>query len=375
MGNDGTNRGRPGRKPALNAEHVATLRAITREQPRSSLEEVTRELHRRTGIEVCAVTVRKALRQAGIDRLKPQRQPSAAVQGGARLRVGYTAAHRREDGPSGMNTDLTDAEWARVADLFEPRGGRGAPAKHPRKHMVDACCYVVRTGCAWRLLPKSFPPWRGGYKAFSRWAAAGTFEAMHDRLRQQWRDRVGRNPEPTAAIIDAQSTRSTAQGGMTGFDAGKKVKGRKRHLVVDTLGLLLAVTITAASVQDRDAAGPVVAQARTKVPGLQKVYADGAYGGQCARTLETEHPGLSVEIVRHPGNRSTGTWHDAQQPLWPQVVPSGFVVQAKRWVVERTHAWNERARRLIAHHDRSSWAPVAWVWLVEARILATRLAG
>jgi putative transposase len=159
---------------------------------------------------------------------------------------------------------------------------------------------------------------------------------------------------------------------MTGFDAGKKVKGRKRHLVVDTLGLLLAVTVTAASVQDRDAAAPVVAQACAKVPGLKKVYADAAYGGKCAEAIEQAH-GISVEIVRHPGNRSTGTWQDAQQPLWPEVVASGFVVQAKRWVVERTHAWNERARRLIAHHDRSSWAPVAWVWLVEARILATRL--
>ena len=112
-----------------------------------------------------------------------------------------------------MNTDLTEAEWALVADLFERRGGRGKPAEHARKHMVDACCYVVRTGCAWRLLPKSFPPWRGVYKAFSRWAAAGTFESVHDRLRRQWRDRIGRDPEPTAAIIDAQSTRSTAQGG------------------------------------------------------------------------------------------------------------------------------------------------------------------
>ncbi len=193
------------------------------------------------------------------------------------------------------------------------------------------------------------------------------------RLRQQWRDRVGRNPEPTAAIIDAQSTRSTAQGGVSGFDAGKKVKGRKRHLVVDTLGLLLAVTVTAASVQDRDAAAAVVAQVCAKVPGLKKLYADAAYGGKCAQALEHAHD-ISVEIVRHPGNRSTGTWQDAQQRLWPDTVASGFVVQAKRWVVERTHAWNERARRLIAHHDRSSWAPVAWVWLVEARMLATRLA-
>lgn len=379
MGNDGTKRGKPGRKPALDAQHIDALRAITREQPRSSLEEVTRELHRRTGTRVCTVTVRKALRQAGINRLKPQRKPAdrAPVQGAAPapLRFGYTQAHRRADGPSGMNTDLTDAEWALVADLFEREGGRGAPPRHPRKQMVDACCYVVRTGCAWRLLPKSFPPWRGVYKAFSRWAAAGTFEAMHDRLRAQWRARVGRNPEPSAAIIDAQSTRSTAQGGMSGFDAGKKVKGRKRHLVVDTLGLLLAVTVTAASVQDRDAAAEVVARAATKVPGLAKLYTDAAYAGRCAWAIEAAHPNMSVEVVRHPGNRSTGTWCDAQRPLWPQVPASGFVVQAKRWVVERTHAWNERARRLIAHHDRSSWAPVAWVWLVEARMLATRLAA
>jgi transposase len=367
---------RAGRKPSLNAEHTAILRAITHEQPRSSLDEVTRELFRRSGVKVSTVTVRKALREAGIERLKPLRRTGerAAVQGAAPTRYGYTAVHRRADGASGMNTDLTDAEWALVGELFERDGGRGAPARYERRHVVNACCYALRTGCAWRLLPKTFPPWQAVYKAFSRWAAAGVFEAMHDRLRQQWRDRIGKAPEPTAAIIDAQSTRSTAQGGDTGFDAGKKVKGRKRHLVVDTLGLLLAVTVTAASVQDRDAAAPVVAQACAKVPGLKRLYADGAYGGKCAQAIEASH-GLAVEIVRHPGNRSTGTWNDAQQPLWPEAVATGFVVLPKRWVVERTHAWNERARRLMAHHDRSNWAAVAWVWFAEARILATRLAA
>ena len=367
--------GRPGRRPSLNAQHTAVLRSITQEQPRSSLDEVTRELFRRAGVLVSTVTVRKALRGAGIERLKPLRRASerAAVQGSAPTRYGYTEAHRRSDGISGMNTDLTDAEWALVADLFERDGKRGAPARYERRHMVNACCYVLRTGCAWRLLPKTFPPWPATYMSFKRWAAAGVFEAMHDRLRQQWRDRMGKAPEPTAAIIDSQSTRSTAQGGNTGFDAGKKVKGRKRHLVVDTLCLLLAVTVTAASVQDRDAAEQVVAQACAKVPGLKKLYTDGAYGGKCAVAIEAAHD-ISVEVVRHPGNRSTGTWQDAQQPLWPEIVPKGFVVQAKRWVVERTHAWNERARRLMAHHDRSNWAPLAWVWLAEARILATRLA-
>ena len=366
---------RAGRKPSLNAQHIEVLRAITQEQPRSSLEEVTRELDRRTGVQVNPVTVRKALREAGIERLKPLRRASerAAVQGSTPARYGYTDAHRRRDGASGMNTDLTDAEWALVRDLFERDGQRGAPPRFERRLMLNACCYALRTGCAWRLLPKSFPPWQAVYMAFKRWAAAGLFEAMHDRLRQQWRQRMGRSPEPSAAIIDAQSTRSSAQGGDTGFDAGKKVKGRKRHLVVDTLGLLLAVTVTAASVQDRDAAAQVVAQACTKVAGLKKLYADGAYGGRCAQAIEQAHA-ISVEVVRHPGNRSTGTWQDAQQPLWPEVVANGFVVQAKRWVVERTHAWNERARRLIAHHDRSRWAPVAWVWLAEARILASRLA-
>lgn len=153
--------GRPGRKSSLNAEHAEVLRAITREQPRSSLDEVTRELFRRAGVKVSTVTVRKTLREAGIERLKPLRRASerAAVQGAAPVRYGYTAAHRRADGPSGMNTDLTDAEWALVGALFERDGQRGAPPRYERRHMVNACCYALRTGCAWRLLPKTFPPW------------------------------------------------------------------------------------------------------------------------------------------------------------------------------------------------------------------------
>jgi putative transposase len=145
--------------------------------------------------------------------------------------------------------------------------------------------------------------------------------------------------------------------------------------VVGTLGLLVAVSMAAAGVQDRDGAAPVVAQACAKVCGLKKLYADAAYGDQCAMALENTH-GITVEIVRHPGNRVTGSFaQDQQQPLWPEATPKGFVVQAKRWVEERTHAWNKRARRLIAHHDRPNWAPLAWVRLAEARILATRLAA
>jgi putative transposase len=288
-----------------------------------------------------------------------------------RKRYGYTVAHRRKAGRH-YNTDLTDAEWELIADLFErPAGGRGAPARYERRHLVDACCYVLRTGCAWRLLPSSFAPWQAVYKAFVRWVAINAFEQMHDRLRQQWRLRMGRNAEPTAAVIDAQSTRSSPQGGPSGFDAAKKVKGRKRHIVVDTLGLLLAVTVTAASVQDRDGAADVVAQACSKVPTIARLYTDGAYGGKCAHAIEQIH-GIRVEVVRRPGNRSTGTLHDSQLSLW-QLPAVGFVALPKRWVVERTHAWNERWRRMLMHHDRKSSVSAAWVWLAEARILLNRM--
>ena len=204
-----------------------------------------------------------------------------------------------------------------------------------------------------------------------------TYEALEKSGKRSSGTLTASNEREAASMLDARGLFPVQIRGVKVKGAakhGKKVKGRKRHLVVDTLGLPLAVTVTAASVQDRDAAAPVMALACAKVPGLKKLYADGAYGGKCAQAIEATH-GISVEIVRHPGNQSTGTWQDAQQPLFPETVAKGFVVQAKRWVVERTHAWNERARRLMAHHDRSSWAPVAWVWLTEARILATRLAA
>lgn len=168
----------------------------------------------------------------------------AAGQGIAPARTGFAARQQRKDGPDGMSTDLTEAEWVLVADRFKRHGGRGAPPTHERRVLVNACCYVMRTGCAWRLLSKTFPPRRVYYTVFCEWARSGTFERIHNRLCQLWRDRNGRAPDPTASIIDAQSTRSAAQGG----NAGKRLKGRKRNLVVDMLGPLLAVTVATASV-------------------------------------------------------------------------------------------------------------------------------
>ena len=198
-----------------------------------------------------------ALRQAGVKRKHGAVVVRRRVEEEPK-RYGYRDEHRRQEPEQLYPSCLTQTEWELVADLFEQPGKRGRPPQYSRWEMVNACCYVVRNGCSWRMLPHEFPPWENVYRTFRRWAAGGKFEQMHDRLRELWRSREERAPEPSAAVLDAQSTRSSPQGGPSGYDAGKKVKGRKRNLVVDTLGLLLMVSVVPANVQDRDGADHVV---------------------------------------------------------------------------------------------------------------------
>ncbi|WP_404822125.1 transposase, partial [Pseudomonas khavaziana] len=150
--------------------------------------------------------------------------------------------------------------------------------RHGGQHhqILEACCYVMHAGCSWRMLPREFLHWDNVYKTFRRWSAQGKFEQMHDRFRAQWRERVDRDEKPSAAVLDSQSTRSSPQGGESGYDAGKKVKGRKRSLIVDTLGLLLAVSISAASMQDRDAADDAATSSMGKYPSLNTLFVDSA---------------------------------------------------------------------------------------------------
>lgn len=366
-----TKRGRPAK---IQAAHGAILAEIVRSNPTATLAEIGAELARRTGIEAQGRTIRNALRDAGIERRTGVSGIRVEVAAVSRPRYGYTEAHRRQAPEQTYPSCLTHAEWGLVEDLFDNNGGRGMPPKYPRRLLIDACCYVVRSGCAWRMLPKEFPAWQNVYRTFRRWVEQGKFEQMHDRLRSQWREREGREAAPTAAVLDAQSTRISPQGGESGYDAGKKVKGRKRHLVVDTLGLLLAVSVTAASVQDRDGAHPVVASTMAKYPSVETLFVDSAYAGQCAQTVSQCHA-IQVQVVRHPANKNVGRWVHPEQPdlFTVQADASGFVVLAKRWVVERTHAWNERARRLVMHHDRLTTVSETWVWLTEARLLMRRL--
>lgn len=370
-----SNKGRP---PKLSAELLARARELALLNPDMSLEDFTRFFARVEGVELRPATMRKYLVAAGLRRRRPSRAlPEAPINECTPTTADpfrFTGLHRDEGDADRYPHGLTDAEWALVQDLFQ-QGGPGRPPLHSRRAVVDACIYVVRSGCPWRMLPKDLPPWQAVYGQFRRWAEADLFEQMHDRLRGMWREREHRAIEPTGAIIDAQAVKTSAQGGPKGFDAGKKVKGRKRHLVTDTLGLILAVMITGANVQDRDAAEPVVAEAMDKYPTLKHGWADGGYGGKALDAIRANH-GLDIEVVRHPGNRNVGRWYDPRQIDLPGMsVVRGFVVLPRRWVIERTNGWTDLCRRLQRDHDRRLDLSVAWVWFAHARLLLRRVAG
>ncbi len=235
-------------------------------------------------------------------------------------------------GRRGYDSDLTDAQWALVEPLLPPeRGGRGfgRPLTHPRREIVNAILYLARAGCSWRQLPGDLPPWATVYDYFAAWKADGTVDRIHDRLRDAVREEAGRDPMASAGVVDSQSVKGadTVGAGSRGYDAGKKINGRKRHIVVDTLGLLLVVLVTAASVQDRDGGVRVLDRARMAMPSLALVFADGGYAGWLlAWARRVLH--IVVEIVR----KSEGQ--------------CGFAVLPRRWVVERALAWLNRFRRL-----------------------------
>ena len=201
--------------------------------------------------------------------------------------------------PRGYDSDLTDEQWALIEPLLPPPATAGRREKRPRREIVNAILYVVRTGCAWRLLPREFPPWQTVFWYFKRWRADGSLDRLHDALRDQLRDADGRDPMASAAIVDAQSVKGADTVGRAtrGYDAGKQVNGRKRHIVVDTLGLLLVVLVTAASVQDRDGGARVLDRLRFRMPSVAVIWADGGYAGRLvgyARQLLR----VTVDIVR-----------------------------------------------------------------------------
>lgn len=262
--------------------------------------------------------------------------------------------------PARYPSDLTDEQWALIEPMVPVRsGGRagGRPVRYPRRRIVDAILYVARTGCSWRQLPHDFPPWDTVFWYFKQWRVDGTVDRIHDALRDAVRDAQGRDPMASAGIVDAQSVRGadTVPAASRGFDAGKKVNGRKRHIVVDTLGLLVVVLVTTASLQDRDGGARVLTRARMAMPSIALVWADGGYAGRCVaftrRLLR-----IAVEIVHKPEDQR------------------GFAVLPRRWVVERTLSWLMRCRRLDRDYERLPEHSEAWVKWAMIGLMTRRLA-
>ena len=244
-------------------------------------------------------------------------------------------------------SDMTDAEW----EVFEPllpvpacaTTGGGHPERYCRREIVDALRYLVDQGCKWRGLPRDFAPWKRVYAYFVRWEKAQVTERVVDELRRRVRAAAGRAPEPSAAIVDSQSVRSAATvgSGTRGWDQAKKVTGRKRHLAVDTLGLLICVFAGPASTQDRDAARVLLGLLRLVCPTVKLVWADGGYAGALVTTAK-KYWSLTVQIVKR---------NDAA---------TSFVVLPRRWVVERSFAHLANARRTVRDYERLEQPTKPW---------------
>ena len=272
--------------------------------------------------------------------------------------MAWTETTRRYYRRDGLRyaSDLTDEEWALIEPFMPPPMATGRPRKTKLREVVEAILYMASTGCQWRALPKEFPPYSTVQGYFYAWSHGGLLADINRMMDGAMHAKPGRRTSPTAGVIDSQSVKTTESGGPRGYDAGKKIKGRKRHIITDTQGNLVGLQVHAADIQDRDGAVDVLASIRSLYPGLRHIFADGGYAGDKLRGAMAALGDWTFEIIK----RSDAARHT-------------FVILPRRWVVERTFAWLGRCRRLAKDFEATIDSAVAWMLVAHIRRLTRRM--